>query len=58
VDVNVFELSIKPIVLLCNNTNSLLIVTPDRRCTIKLEIDASEESHLLLHLRGSEGERE
>jgi hypothetical protein len=44
--------------LLCNDANSLLIVTLYRRCTIKLEIDASEESHPLLHLRGCEGERE
>jgi hypothetical protein len=58
VDVDVFDLSIKLIVLLCNNTNSLLIVTPDCRCTIELEIDASEESHLFLYLRASKGERE
>jgi hypothetical protein len=44
--------------LLRNNTNSLLIVTLDRRCTIKLEINAREESHPLLYLRGCEGEQE
>jgi hypothetical protein len=58
VDVNVFNLSIKLVMLLCNNTNSLLIITLDRRCTIKLKIDTSKESHPLPHLRGCEGERE
>jgi hypothetical protein len=50
VDINVFNLCIKLTVLLSNNTNSLLIVTPDRRCTIKRKINASKELHLLLYL--------
>jgi hypothetical protein len=58
VDVDVFDLCMKLVVLLSNNTNGLLIVTPNRRCTIKREIDTSEESYPLLHLRGCEGERE
>jgi hypothetical protein len=53
VDVNVFDLCMKLVVLLRNNTDSLLIVTPDCRCKIELEIDARKESHPLLHLRGS-----
>jgi hypothetical protein len=58
VDVDVFNLSIKLIILLRNNTNSLLIVTLDRRCTIELKINTREESHPLLYLRGCEGELE
>ena len=54
-DVDVFNLSMNLVMLLCNDINSLLIVTPDRRCTIELKIDASEESHPLLYLRGCEG---
>ena len=53
-----FDFGMKLVMLLCNDTNSLVIVTPDRRCAIELEIDASEESHLFLHLRASKGERE
>jgi hypothetical protein len=50
VDVDVFNLCMKLVVMLSHNTNSLLIVTPGRRCTIERAIDASEESHPLLHL--------
>jgi hypothetical protein len=54
----VFNLSIKLVMLLSNNTNSLPTITLDCRCTIKLKINTSEESHPLLYLRGCEGERE
>ena len=54
-DVDVFNLSMNLVMLLCNDINSLLIVTPDCRCTIELKINASEELHLLLYLRGCEG---
>jgi hypothetical protein len=50
VNINVFNLCMKLVVLLRNNTNSLLIVTPDRRCTVERETNASEESHPLLYL--------
>jgi hypothetical protein len=54
----VLNLYIKLVMLLYNNTNSLLVVTLDRRGTVKRKINASEETHLLFHLRGCEGERE
>ena len=50
IDINVFNLRIKLIILLYNNANSLLIITLDYRCIIKLKINASKESHLLLYL--------
>lgn len=55
-DVNVFKLGMKLVVLLSNNADSLLVVTPDSRCTIESKINAGEEAQLLLHLRGSKGE--
>jgi hypothetical protein len=58
VDVNVLNLCIKLVVLFCNNTNSLLVVTLDCRSTVKHKVDASEEMHLLFHLQGCKGEQE
>jgi hypothetical protein len=46
----VFNFSIKFIILLCNNTNSLLIVTLDCRCTIKLKINTSVRICVLVRL--------
>jgi hypothetical protein len=42
VDVNIFDLGRKLVMLLCNDINSLLIVTSDGRCTMELEIDAAK----------------
>jgi hypothetical protein len=53
VDVNVLNLCVKLIVLLCNNANSLLVIALDCRYTVKLKVNASEEAHLLLYLQGS-----
>jgi hypothetical protein len=58
VDVNVLNLCIKLVVLFCNNTNSLLVVTLDCGGTVKRKVDASEETHLLFYLRGCKGEQE
>jgi hypothetical protein len=58
VDIDVLDLCVKLVVLLRDNTNSLLVVAPDRRCTVEREINASEETHSIFHLRGSEGEGE
>jgi hypothetical protein len=52
----VLNLCVKLVVLLRDNTNSLLVVAPDRRCTVKLKVDASKEAHPLFYLRGSERE--
>ena len=50
VDVDMLNLRVKLLLLLGDNTNSLLIITPDRRWTIELKINAVKESHLLLYL--------
>jgi hypothetical protein len=56
VDIDVFDFGVKLVVLLRDNTNSLLVVAPDRRCTVERKVDARKETHLLFHLRGSERE--
>jgi hypothetical protein len=56
VDVNVLNLCVKLVVLLRDNTNSLLVVALDCRCTVERKVDASKETHLLLYLQGSKRE--
>jgi hypothetical protein len=52
----VLNLCVKLIMLLCNNTNSLLVVALDCRCIVKLKVNTSKEIHLLFYLRGSKRE--
>jgi hypothetical protein len=44
------NLCMKLIMLLYNNTNSLLVITLDSRRIVKYKVKTSKESHLFLYL--------
>jgi hypothetical protein len=50
VDINVFELSAKLVLLLRDYAHSLLVVTPNDRRLVELQGQSFEQAALLLHL--------